>query len=311
MNRCPITYEFCGVADYSSQGLQSLARGLQKLRLLPYTQTEQRRESLIRMEKMSIQGVQSKLSAILEIKKETFTVVDIGGKYILKPQSENYSQLPQNEDVTMKLARLCDIETPLHGLIYDKNRELTYFIRRFDRKGRSEKIPVEDFAQLSGRTRDTKYDSSIEQVVGLIDEYATFPLVEKIQLLRRLIFCWLTGNEDMHLKNFSLMTENGITRLSPAYDLLNTSIALVNAQEESALPLNGKKKHLSRHLFIEYLGKERMKLLPPAIADAERTVSKLKDAFRQMLTKSFLSPAMQKKYGQLVESRLMAWSGGA
>lgn len=307
MNRCPITYEDCGNADYSVRGLSLLSRGLETLAPLALSQAQQREESLVRMEKMSIQGVQSKLSAVFERKKNGFTIVDTGGKFILKPQSAIYAELPQNEDFTMKLAAFCGIETPLHGLVYDKNRELTYFIKRFDRGVRKEKFPLEDFAQLSGKTRDTKYDASVEQVVEIVDTFATVPLLEKIQLLRRLIFSYLIGNEDMHLKNYSLLTRGDMIKLAPAYDLLSTTIALKNAREESALPLGGKRNNLTRQLFTQYLAVERMQLLSKTVATVEAEMIALEAYFSPLLEKSFLSPLMQEKYSRLFKERLTKW----
>ena len=98
-----------------------------------------------------------------------------------------------------------------------------YFVKRYDREGRSGKVHVEDFAQLSGLTRETKYDSSLEKVAQVVEKFSTFPAIEKPKLAKRLLFCFLTGNEDMHLKNFSLWMRDGVVSLSPAYDLLNTA----------------------------------------------------------------------------------------
>ena len=145
--------------------------------------------------------------------------------------------MPENEDLTMRMAGVVGIDVPLHGLVYAKDGSLTYFIKRFDRKGRQEKIAVEDFAQLAGKDRDTKYRSTMEAVVKVLDQFCTFPLIEKARLFKLVLFNFLTGNEDSHLKNFSLMRRVPIIELSPAYDLLNTTI-VIRAQEEIALPLN-------------------------------------------------------------------------
>ncbi|MFO7524882.1 MAG: HipA domain-containing protein, partial [Ignavibacteriaceae bacterium] len=157
MNTCPITYEPCGDKKYSEKGLKLLSRNLTQLEDFPYTQEEQLREAAARAPKMSIQGVQPKLSAKLKVKKGIFEVVDKGGEYILKPQNIMYPQLPENEDLTMRLAEEIGLDVPLHGLIYSKDQKLTYFIKRFDRYGKGKKYAVEDFAQLSGNNRNTKY----------------------------------------------------------------------------------------------------------------------------------------------------------
>ncbi|NOY06531.1 MAG: HipA domain-containing protein, partial [Chlorobi bacterium] len=260
MNRCPITYDPCGEQKYSEHGLRMLSRRLRYLEDLPYTAEEQRVEAVRRAAKMSIQGVQPKLSAVLNVARSRFDVVDTGGKYILKPQSLLYMHVPENEDLTMKMAAAAGIEAPLHGMVWSRDGTLTYFIRRFDRTGRKGKLPVEDFAQLSGKTRDTKYQSSMEQVVKIIEEYCTFPLLDKIRLFRLTLFNFLVGNEDMHLKNFSLITRDGKVELSPAYDLLNTTLALGNAAEEIALPLGGKRANLTRRILVDYFARERMAL---------------------------------------------------
>jgi serine/threonine-protein kinase HipA len=158
MNRCPITYLECSENRYSEKGLKLLSPTLKSLSLLDYTAEELRAEAMQRASKMSIQGVQPKLSAILNIKNGLFEIVDKDGRYILKPQHQIFPELPQNEDLTMRLAESIGIEIPLHGLIYSKDHSLTYFIKRFDRKGQKDKVATEDFAQLAGMSRDTKYN---------------------------------------------------------------------------------------------------------------------------------------------------------
>ncbi|MFH0893883.1 MAG: HipA domain-containing protein, partial [Bacteroidota bacterium] len=133
MKRCPITYELCGKSLYSNKGLKLLSQGLNDLQLLSYTAEEQRAEAMARATKISIQGVQPKLSAILNIKESKFDLVETGGKYILKPQHQIYHQLPENEDVTMRMAKVAGINVPLHGMIWSKDKSLTNFIKRFDR----------------------------------------------------------------------------------------------------------------------------------------------------------------------------------
>ncbi|HNX89289.1 MAG TPA: HipA domain-containing protein, partial [Paludibacteraceae bacterium] len=223
MKRCPITYEPSGKSLYSDKGLKMLSQNLSTLELLSYTAGEQRAEAMARATKLSIQGVQPKLSAILNIKDSRFQLVDTGGKYILKPQHHIYPQLPENEDVTMRMAKAAGINVPLHGMIWSKDMSLTYFIKRFDRAGHKDRIPVEDFAQLAGLSRDTKYNYTMEELVLLIDEFCTFPVIEKAKLFRLVLFNFLTGNEDMHLKNFSVIRNGDKIELSPAYDLVNST----------------------------------------------------------------------------------------
>ncbi len=170
MNRCPLTYMPCE-EKYSQKGLKLLSRRFQDLRELPFSEEELRLEAAARAEKMSIQGVQPKLSARLNVKKQGFDIVDKDGHYILKPQLSDYREVPENEDVTMRMAKIAGIETPLHGLLYGRDQELTYLIRRFDRVGRNTKIHVEDFAKLGELARETKYRSSMERVASIIESY--------------------------------------------------------------------------------------------------------------------------------------------
>ncbi|MBT3935306.1 MAG: HipA domain-containing protein, partial [Bacteroidetes bacterium] len=225
MNRCPISYAKCE-GKYSREGLKTLSTKLLDLNDLEYSADEQRLEAARRSGRMSIQGVQPKISAVLNIKEQKFDVVDIKGKYIIKPQHHIYPQLPENEDLTMKMASACGIETPVHGMIYSSDGSLSYFINRFDRQGRGNKLPMEDFAQLAGETRNTKYNYSTEKLIKLIDNFCTFPYLEKVKFYKRFLFNFLTGNEDMHLKNYSLITRNDKVEFSPAYDFLNSSIVI-------------------------------------------------------------------------------------
>ncbi|CAB1085458.1 FIG00760960: hypothetical protein [Olavius algarvensis Delta 1 endosymbiont] len=302
MGRCPITYEECKGAKYSINGLKKLSPRLNALKDFPYSSEDQVRESIARAAKMSIQGVQPKLSVRLNIKNEIFEIVDTHGRFIFKPQTQNYKEVPENEDVTMRLAELIGIDVPLHGLVYSKDKTMTYFIRRFDRMGKNKKIAVEDFAQLSGQDRETKYDSSMEQIILLIDRFCTFPAIEKLKLFNLTLFNYLVGNEDMHLKNFSVIRREFKVELSPAYDLLNSTIVL-NSQEELALPLRGKKNKLKKDDFREYFAKERLELTQKSI---DQTVNRIVNVFPKwtdLIQKCFLSNSMKTKYLELLNVR--------
>jgi serine/threonine-protein kinase HipA len=304
MTRCPITYApvEAGVR-YSRAGLNTLSRSLAQLQALRYTAEEQRQEAMVRATKMSIQGVQPKLSARLRSKAGCFEIVDKGGRYILKPQHHIFRHLPENEDVTMRLAQSVGIEVPVHGLVYSRDESLTYFIRRFDRTGRSAKLAVEDFAQLAGASRDTRYDFSMERLIPLIDRYCTFPAVERVELFRRVLFCFLTGNEDMHLKNFSIIIKDEIVKLAPAYDLLNTTIALRGADEEMALPLHGKKRNLTRNDLIRYYGTERLGLNEVVIDEVLGEFAESIPLWAAVIATSFLPEGLKEEYTTLVGDR--------
>ncbi len=304
MNRCPITYSPCGDNKYSEAGLRLLSPQLISLNDLEYTAEEQRREAYNRSTKMSVQGVQPKLNAVLNTKEGKFEIVDTGGKYILKPQHQLYPQMPENEDLTMKLAAVIGLVVPLHGLVWSKDGTFTYFIKRFDRKGKNDKVPIEDFAQLAGLSRDTKYNCSLEKVVKIIDDYCTFPAIEKFTLFKLVIFSYLIGNEDMHVKNISIITENNKVTLSPCYDLVNSTIEYIKQDEEIALPLMGKMKHLTRSHLVDYFGVERCKLTPKSIDNVMETIFSAVDKWKELIEISFLSKEMKEKYLALLETRL-------
>lgn len=304
MNRCPISYQPCGDLRYSEAGLRLLSARLVSLRDLEYSAEEQRNEAFNRASKISIQGVQPKLSAELNIREGKFDLVDMGGRFILKPQHQFFPELPENEDLTMRLAKLIGLEIPLHGLIWSKDNTLTYFIKRFDRKGQNDKVAMEDFAQLAGRSRDTKYSYSMEKVVGLIDTYCTFPAIDKFKLFKMVLLNYLIGNDDMHLKNYSVVTEGGQVRLSPCYDLVNTTIEYKKPDEEIALPLMGKKKNLTRKMLVEYFGLERCELTPRSVDKVLETIATAVPLWKELIGISFLSDKMKDKYQGLLDARL-------
>jgi serine/threonine-protein kinase HipA len=303
MNRCPISYELCGGQKYSIQGLKRISPALHSLQDLPYSAEEQRYEAALRADKMSIQGVQPKLSAILSVHEGKFNIVNQHGQYILKPPNLSYPEIPENEDLTMHLASLTGIEVPIHGLIYARDGTLTYFIKRFDRGSKKRKLPLEDFAQLSGENRETKYKSSMEKVGEIIEEFCTFPALEKTRLFKLTLFNYLIGNEDMHLKNFSLITRESIISLSPAYDLINTTIAVRNPKEELALPLLGKKSNFSAADFFDYYARERLSISARIIQRIRDDFKRSYKSWQEMIAISFLSDKMKVEYQNLIESR--------
>jgi serine/threonine-protein kinase HipA len=303
MNRCPITYELCGEQKYSAQGLKLLSPKLKDLLDFPYNKGDQLKEAMARATKMSIQGVQPKLSVRLNVSAGIFEIADQGGTFIIKPQNDLYEELPENEDLTMRLAALAGIEIPLHGMIYSKDGSRSYFIKRFDRLPKKKRVAVEDFAQLTGQTRETKYSSSMEKVAGVLDQFCTFPLIEKQKLFRLTIFNFLCGNEDMHLKNFSLIRRNGKVEISPSYDLLNTTIAMPNPQEEFALTLAGRKSKITKENLIDYFGSERLGLTSIIIKKTLQEIENQKLKWYKQIQISFLSEEMKKKYVELMSLR--------
>jgi serine/threonine-protein kinase HipA len=305
MKICPITYQMIDNDErYSIQGLKRLAPTLSSLQDLAYSAEEQRLEALKQAQKLSIQGMQLKLSAKLNIQQACFEITDKLGKFILKPQSELYPELPENEDLSMRLAASIDIEVPFHCLLYSKEGSLTYCIKRFDRYGHREKLAVEDFAQLAGETRETKYNSSIERIIPLIENFCTFPVIEKIKFFNRMLFNYLIGNEDMHLKNFSLIRRDDKVELAPAYDFLNTSIVLYHPKEELALSLRGKKSNLQKKDFLNYLAQEKLKLNTKIIEKILEKIQQQVPVWRQLIRISFLSDSMKQRYLDLLDKRI-------
>jgi serine/threonine-protein kinase HipA len=302
MNRCPITYEETK-NRYSNSGLKLLSRKLDKLNDLNYTKEELLKETVSRMPKMSIQGVQPKLSAVLNVGESKFEIVDKKGLYIFKPPHDVYEEVPQNEDLTMRLAEAVGFNIPLHGMIYGKDNSLTYFVKRFDRTGRNKKIAVEDFAQLSGASRNTKYKSSMEKVVKVVDQFCTFPLVENLKLFELTLFNFLIGNEDQHLKNFSLIRKDDKIEFSPFYDLVNTSIVLKNAKEEIALPIRGRKNNLSKSDFVDYFGKEVCGLTEKVIQKSLEKFSAVFEKWERLIDISFLSEEKKESFSSLLTIR--------
>jgi len=207
---------------------------------------------------VTVPGVQAKLSLhFAERGNESgrLTLVGLWGNYILKPPVQRYPEMPETEDLTMHLARFFKIETVPHALIPLQSGELAYITRRIDRNRKSVRLHMEDMCQLSGRLTEDKYKGSMEQIAKIIMKYSSNPFLDVIRFFEMTLFCFLTGNADMHLKNFSLIyNEEGRIDLAPAYDMLATRL-LIPAKddpEELALSLNGKKSKFNDTDFIVF-----------------------------------------------------------
>lgn len=261
-------------------------------------------------QKIGIPGVQKKLSLFLErSKKENsqpsrLTIIGyLAGDYILKPPTKEFPYMPELEDLTMHLADIAKIKVALHSLVPMKNGALAYITKRFDRKGK-QKIAVEDLCQLSLKLTEQKYRSSSENIGKIIYQHASTPGEEILNLFQLILFCFLVGNADMHLKNFSLLTEdsNNIT-LSPCYDLLSTRLLIPEHidPEELALPVNGKKRNIRRKDFIAF--GENLKIPPKVI---ERTIESMIENIGQWeakIQKSFISETLKAQYLELIWKR--------
>lgn len=300
MKHCPITYQACE-GRYSKEGLRLLSPLLTSLHDFPYSCSKQLQLAIDYSDKLSFSGVQPKLNAKLNIEKEIFEPVRTGGTFILKLPHDRFEQLPQNEDLTMKLAKIAGIEVPFHGLMYAIDGSLVYFIQRFDRKGKK-KISIEDLGQLAGLPKEAKYDFSMEKVAKIIETYCTFSALEKGKLLHWILFNFLVGNEDMHVKNFSVIRQDDVVKLTPAYDLVNSTL-IMHSKEEMALPLNGKKSNFKRADFIDYFGKEKLGLTQAFIEEILFNLQEVIPQWKELIAISFLTKESKDEYMRIVEQR--------
>lgn len=257
----------------------------------------------------TLTGVQPKISLHLNEHKGggRLTIVGLWGGFILKPQTDMFPYLPEVEQLTMRLAEQFGISVVPHSLIRMKDGELCYITRRIDRMFSGEKIAMEDLCQLSERTTEYKYKSSYEQVAKVIREYSFLPEMDLTRYYELLIFCWLTGNNDMHLKNFALYnpSDEGF-RLTPAYDLLNVTLINPTDTEELALTLNGRKKKIKSADFIQAM--QKADISDRVISNIFRRFQKKCPEWEQTIRNSFLPEEYQEAYWQMVCKRL-EWLG--
>lgn len=251
----------------------------------------------------AVTGVQPKLS--LEINKDKnntrrFTIVGLWGDYILKPQTTFYQNLPENEDLVMKLAQITKIKTVEHALIRLKSGELAYITKRIDRH-RDGKIHMEDMCQLTERLTEHKYKGSYEQIAKTVNRFAANSGLDVLNFYELLLFSFLTGNNDMHLKNFSLIKNNKEYALCPAYDLVSSTLVNEEDIEEMALTLNGKKNKITRQDFEVAMAKSGIE--QKAIENLFKRFEKIIPKWKGVVQKSFLPETMQEQFLSLIEKR--------
>ena len=272
--------------------------------VLPYTRAnikELAREIITAS--TTVTGVQAKLS--LDISRghagepQRFTIVGLWGRFILKPQTDRFANLPENEDLTMHMAEAAGIKTVPHSLIRFADGELCYLTRRVDRTKKGAKIAMEDMCQLSERLTEDKYKGSYERIAKLIRRYSSAPLLDIVNFWEVVLFSWLTGNADMHLKNFSLFRPAFDYMLTPAYDLLSTALAMPEDDEELALTLNGKKKRIKREDFE--IAMRDSGLEEKAISNLFLRFSKAIPKWHELITESFLPLNLQKAYHDKID----------
>ena len=255
MGKCLYCYKELkeGQVDYHPACAQKLY-GTRQVPHLPYVRSEigDLAKQVVRA-RTTLTGAQAKLS--LDVRPggknepDRFTIVGLWGRFILKPQTDIYRSLPELEDLTMHMAEAAKIAVVPHGLVRFADGELCYITRRIDRKADGSKIAMEDMCQLTERLTEYKYKGSYEQIAKAIKKYSAVPQLDLVNFWELVIFSWITGNSDMHLKNFSLYNVGLGYCLTPAYDLLSTVLVMPEDTEELALTLNGKKRKICRKDF--------------------------------------------------------------
>ena len=257
---------------------------------------------------MAVTGVQPKISLSWYRKQDNnpvkkLTIVGLYGDYILKPPSEHYKNLPELEDCTMHMAEVCGLKTVPHTLFYLQDDTLCYLTKRVDRV-KKEMRHMEDMCQLTERLTEDKYKGSHEQVAKAIMKYSSTPLLDVTNFYEFVIFSFLTGNADMHLKNFSLLetNEKGVYTLSPAYDMLSTALVNPADKEELALTLNAKKSNLNYNDFLAAFSTSQLskKVLDKTVENFYYCTYEMKE----VIYSSFLPNDMKEDYEKLLNERV-------
>ena len=310
MEKCLYCYKplKAGQVDYHPTCAKKLF-GTKDVPVLPYVRSEigDLAKQVVRSQ-TTLTGVQAKLSLDVnpggKNEPSRFTIVGLWGRYILKPQTDRYRNLPEIEDLTMHLAEIAKITVVPHGLIRFADGELCYITRRIDRMDNGTKVPMEDMCQLSERLTEYKYKGSYEQIAKLIKKYSAFSQLDLVNFWEVVIFSWIIGNADMHLKNFSLYNSLQLGySLTPAYDLLSTAIVMPEDPEELALTLNGKKRKIQRSDFVKAMVASGLN---------EKVIANIAKKFRHSIVKwlgfidlSFLPESMKREYKRLILSRAL------
>lgn len=268
---------------------------------VPFRCTDIVAEAMKMVGKMSISGVQPKLSVIHDRKERILSVVEKGGFYILKPPTEQFQQLPENENLCMNIASAYGIEVPAHGLLPLADDRLAYVVNRFDRLKDGSKLQQEDFQQLL-QTED-KYDGSYERIANFLKRHSDVPGLDLVRLFERALLFYVLGNGDAHLKNFSLLRKEEVGyQLSPAYDVVNFRLVLPDEREDVCLSLQGKKSRLNRGNFIrlsQHFGLNRKQ--------GDNSFARLNDLHTDielMIANSFLTQDLRDRFLEIFGERM-------
>lgn len=257
------------------------------------------------VQRVIVTGVQPKLSLGFtegEEKNRLTIVGALNGKYILKPPFELYPQMPEIEALSMLLTQACGINTVPFLLIPMKSGELAYLTKRIDRTVKDEKYSMEDACQFTERLTEHKYRGSYEQIAKGIITYAQNPLLEVVKFYQQVIVSFLIGNNDMHLKNFSLIAfKDNQYQLAPAYDMVAVKLVVPDDPEELALNLNGKKRKLKRKDFNEAMSKSQIP--EKAIENLWNRIEKGMQNWPQLINDSYLSGQLKETVLELINTR--------
>ncbi len=259
----------------------------------------------------SVTGVQAKMSLNVnrggKNEPAKFTIVGLWGKYIFKPQSAKYPHLPELEDLTMKMAEVAHIRTARHTLIRLADGELGYLTLRMDRGKKNEKISMLDMCQLTNRLTEHKYYGTYQQLAETIKKYSSAPMLDVQRFWELVLFSWMTGNSDMHCKNFSLIDAgNGEYVLSPAYDLLAVLLADPADTEEMAMSFSvgGKKSGFDRNTFMTAFVESGI-----TVSRSEKMIEQMKThlpKWKELISQSLLPEKMKLDYYSLLDKRSRA-----
>lgn len=296
-----------GQTDYHPSCAKKLY-GVKTAPVLPYNRSQigELAKRVVRAQ-TTLTGVQAKLSLDVnhgqKNEPDRFTIVGLWGRFILKPQTDTYRSLPELEDLTMHMAEAAKIAVVPHGLIRFDDGELCYITRRIDRQPDGSKTAMEDMCQLSERLTEYKYKGSYEQIAKLIKKYSAVPHLDLVNFWEVVVFSWITGNSDMHLKNFSLYKTPLGFCLTPAYDLLSTLIVMPQDTEELALTLNGKKRKIKRSDFEKAMTASGLneKVIQNMANKFGKAISKWID----LIDNSFLPNDMKREYKRLIIKRVI------
>lgn len=244
--------------------------------------------------KLSISGVQPKLSLKLDKKLKELVIAPTGGEYIFKPQTPAFPHIPENENCCMDIAEAFGIDVPPHCLLMLKGGTLGYIVKRFDRRG-EEKIHQEDFYQILEKT--DKYIGSLEQIGKKLKEISAVPGLDVQLFFERVVLNFLLGNGDAHFKNFSVSHRPNGIRLSPTYDIVSSKL-VIPKEEDSALTLNGKKNNFTRNDFDTFA--EHLKI--PQKIRYEKFASKT-NLIKRFIQSSQLPQDFKSRFIEIVLSR--------